>query len=149
MAEAFSDEELQGLKQGNFRLTKKFSGEIVANWIDRFLATITARDKRIWNLEKLTTIDADKRASDRRKSDTIADQTAEIERLRGERKADLELMERCRDVIGCFIHDEDANVLPETTLLKTEILEFDEMFERLDEVVEAARQALDAGKEKL
>lgn len=41
----FSDEELQGLKQGNFRLTEKFSGEIVANWIDRFLATIAAREQ--------------------------------------------------------------------------------------------------------
>lgn len=47
----FSDEELQGLKQGDFRLTEKFSGEIVANWIDRFLETIAGREEKLKNIE--------------------------------------------------------------------------------------------------
>lgn len=58
--------------------------------IHRFLATIAARDKRIWGLEKLTTIDADKRASDRRNIDIIAANCKTIAALKAKRTADAE-----------------------------------------------------------
>lgn len=86
----FSEEELEQIKKAmiDMDIPEWKQGHILALTpfvtpeYSRFLDTITTKNKRIWQLEKLIAIEADKRASDRQKIDIIATQTAEIERLR-------------------------------------------------------------------
>lgn len=120
-AKPFSDEDLRGFKEGGFDLTEKFSGELIAEWIHRFLATIAARDKRIEELEKENLTLLKRQIKILNKIDT---QAYEIERLRGELK---DIKKRTELILKIF---------PMESVSKGDL------FPKIEDINKIARQAL-------